>query len=352
MTISVPNKIALLVVTALGLAACSKQPVVVATKPTLVRVAAATMGPAATTIEGSGVVATKDEMRLSFKVGGVVGEIDVEEGQSVRKGQRLAAIVQTEVNAEVTEAEQLANKARRELARGEALFKDEVIALEPLENLRTQASLANARLSAARFNRGYAVITAPRDAIVLRKLVQQRELVPAGQPVLVLGTNDRGYIVRGALADREIVRVKQGANARVSLDAWPELTLSGKLSEIASAADERSGMFAIEVTLDPTPAKLVTGLVAKLAILPSAIANEQRVYVPIAALLEGDGQLANVFLAVNGKAVKRQVRVAFLSGELAALSSGVSQGELVVTVGAPYLRDGEAIEVAGGADQS
>jgi multidrug efflux system membrane fusion protein len=246
----------------------------------------------------------------------------------------------------VTQAEQLADKARRELTRGEALYKDEVIALEQLENLRTQASLANAQLSAARFNRGYAVITAPRDAVVLRKLAQQRELVPAGQPVLVLGTRQRGYIVRGALADREIVRVKLGARVQVQLDAWPDLLITGKLTEIASAADERSGMFAIEVGLDPTPANLVTGLVAKLAILPAAITTEQRVYVPVAALLEGDGEVASVFVAVGGKAVKRQVQIAFLRGEQAALSQGVSSGELVVTAGAPYLRDGEAIEIA------
>ncbi len=87
----------------------------------------------------------------------------------------------TEVNSEVEQARQLADKAKRDVERGERLYQDQVISLEQLQDLRTQASVAQAQLKGAEFNRGYAVITAPGDGVVLRKLSEERELAPAGQ---------------------------------------------------------------------------------------------------------------------------------------------------------------------------
>ncbi len=332
-------------VLAATLTACGRGAQETAAPPTPVRSAVAVNGPAAPPIEGNGIVATKDEARLSFKVGGVVSRIRVQDGESVRKGQLLAEIEPTEINAQVEAASQLAEKARRDLERGERLYADQVISLEQLEGLRTQAATTQAQLRSVQFNRGYATIVAPRDGVVLRKLVQERELVPAGQPVLALGGRERGYIVRGSLADREIVQVKLGDSAKVSLDAWPGREFPGRISEIASAADERSGMFPIEVKLDTATVQLVTGLVAKLRIQPASANNGQLVYVPISAVLEGDGNQAIVFLVAGEKAQKRRVRVAFLTGEQAALSEGLRSGEVVVTEGALYLVDGEAIRV-------
>src|SRR5690606_36044067 len=64
---------------------------------TPVRVAEAVQGPAAPAIRTNGVLANKDEFRLSFKVGGVIKRIAVNEGDRVRKGQKLAEIEQTEI---------------------------------------------------------------------------------------------------------------------------------------------------------------------------------------------------------------------------------------------------------------
>src|SRR5512145_2149980 len=82
--------------------------------PTPVRIAVATAGPAAPSIRTNGLLANKDEMRLGFKVGGVIKRLAAVEGEAVRKGQRLAEIEQTEVNAQVEQARQASEKARRD----------------------------------------------------------------------------------------------------------------------------------------------------------------------------------------------------------------------------------------------
>jgi membrane fusion protein, multidrug efflux system len=325
-------------------AACSKQPEQVAPQPTPVRVQAATTGPATPPIGTNGLVAIKGEMRLSFKMAGVIKTIRVREGQEVKRGERLAEIELAEVNAQVEQAKQLAEKARRDVERGERLYADQVISLEQLQDLRTQASVAQAQLSEAAFNRGYAVITAPGDGVVLRKLAEDREMVPAGETVLILGTKDRGYVVRAALSDREVVQLELGDPAEIRMDAYPNQAVAGTLVEIAGAADQR-GLFPIEVRFDSVPVALASGLVAKLNLHPASSRVRQLTYVPIAAVVEGDGNRASVFVVNGTRAKRRPVRIAFIGPDAVALDDGVQPGERVVTDGALYLQDDEPIEI-------
>jgi RND family efflux transporter MFP subunit len=329
----------------LVLAACAKPQAQTAAPPTPVRVQAATVGPASPPIATNGIVAIKGEMKLSFKVGGVIKSIRVREGQEVKKGERLAEIELTEVNAQVEQTRQLAEKAKRDMERGERLYNDQVISLEQLQDLRTQARVAEAQLNEAEFNRGYAVITAPGDGVILRKLAEERELVPPAQPVLIMGTHDRGYIVRAALSDREIVQLKLGDPAEIRMDAYPSQSIAGSITEIAGASDARSGMFPIEVRFESVPVSLASGLVAKLNLHPSAARQRQLTYVPIGAVVEGNGDRASVYVVDGDRAKRRAVRVAFIGPESVALDDGVKPGERVVTDGALYLQDDERIEI-------
>jgi RND family efflux transporter MFP subunit len=327
------------------LTACDSSPKETAVAATPVRVATAHAGPAAPAIRTNGILANKDEFRLSFKVGGVIKRLAVREGERVRQGQRLAEIEQTEINAQVEQARQGYEKAQRDVERGERLYADNVISLEQLEDLRTQRAVAEATLNAAEFNWNYAAIVAPRDGTVLRKLAEERELVAAGNPVLVLGAQDQGFVVKTGLADREIVQVKLGDAAQIRLDALPDATLNGKVTEVASGSDPASGMFGIEVTLDSTSLPLKSGLVAKLSIVPASANSGSRVYVPIGSIVEGNGNRASVFVLENDVAKRREVDVAFIADETVALTSGVEAGASVVTDGALYLEDGERVAV-------
>jgi len=313
--------------------------------PTPVRAVAAVDGPAAPTIRTNGLLVNKDEIRLSFKVGGVLKHIAVAEGEHVRKGQKLAQIEQAEINAQVEQARQAHEKSRRDAERGERLYADKVISLEQLQDLRTQTAVTEAALKSAEFNWNYAAIVAPRDGTVLRRLAEERELVAAGTPVLVLGAQDQGFVVRTGLADREIVQVKIGDLAQIKLDALPDTTLAGKVTEIASAADANSGMFNVEVMLDRVDLPLKSGLVAKLTIVPASARAGERVYIPISAIVEGSGRTASVFVLDKDRVRRREVQVAFIDNETVALASGVAAGERVITDGALYVEDGEQVAV-------
>jgi membrane fusion protein, multidrug efflux system len=336
--------LALTLMTTLLLQACNSSDKVTTAAPTPVRIAAVMEGPALPPIQATGVVAARDELRLSFKSSGLVQRVTVRAGERVRKGQLLATLDPTEIGAQVEQARQMADKAERDLARGEALQADQVIALEQLQNLRTQADIARAQLRAARFNQQYATITAPADGVVLRRMIEERELVAAGQVVLMLSRDDSGHVVRFAVADRDIVQLRRGDAVEVHLDAWPAQSFPAKVSQVASAADVGSGLFAVEATLEATPHQLVSGLAGQVRLWPHTDAPTLA-HVPIGAVLEGNGHRAQVFIAAGNIARRRDIEVAFITPDSVAIRSGIAVGENVIVTGAPYLWDGGPIAI-------
>jgi membrane fusion protein, multidrug efflux system len=328
----------------LALAGCSP-PEPAATSPQPVRVAAATAGAAQPPLGASGVLVPRDESRLAFKVGGIIRAIGVNAGETVRAGQVLASLEGTEVEAQVEQARQLAQQAARDLARGEALHADQVIPLEQLEKLRTQARVAAAQLRSAEFNGRHAQLIAPRDGRVLRRLAEPGDLVPQGQVVLIVGGDGAGLAVRASLADRDIARLTLGDRVEVQVDAWPGKVVEGRISEIAGAASERSGLFDVEAQLDGADQGLRPGMVARLNLFPSRDAGEL-LHVPLGAVLEGHGGTATVYvLQADDMVSRRSVEVAWIGPDSIAVRSGLQAGERVVISGAAYLQDGEAVRV-------
>lgn len=343
-------RLTLIAALALTLAACSNSNGAInadAERIMPVKVAVAENGAAAPTIRTTAMLAHKDEMRLAFKIGGVIASIAVDEGAAVEAGQVLAQLELAEIGSQVEQSRQLLRKAERDLERGERLYRDQVIPLEALQDLRTQRDIAAQALKGTSFNREYAVITAPSDGVVLRKLAQARETVAPGTPVLVLGSAAAGYVLKASLADRDVVQLALGDAAQVRFDALPGATLAAEVTRLPAAADPRTGMFDIELALRANDPRLRSGLVARLALTPASAAAATLVHVPIAAILEGDRARASLFVfdADSSSVSRRKVEIAFIDGDQVALASGLDAGAQVVTDGAAYVEEGKKVRV-------
>jgi membrane fusion protein, multidrug efflux system len=309
-----------------------------------VRLAPVTVERIARPVSATGILGPKEEVPLSFKVGGVIGRILVDEGQAVRAGDTLAALDLSEIDAGVTRARSAADKAERDLVRAQRLYNDSVATLEQAQNAQTGRDVATAELETATFNRRYAVIVAPAAGVILRRNAEPGQLVQSGTAILVFGSRSRGVVLRAALADRDVVRLQRGDRAVVRFDALPDEVLQGTVTEIAAAADPLTGTYRVEVTL-PQASGLASGLVGAVEI--DLRGDRALSLVPIDAVLEADGSRATVFtLSVDGtRAERRAVRIAFLAGDRAAVISGLEGVRSVVTDGAPYLDDGSTVRV-------
>lgn len=295
-------------------------------------------------VTATGTLGPKEEIPLSFKVGGVIAQLQVDEGQSVRAGDTLALLDLSEIDAAVVRARSAADKAERDLTRAQRLYGDSVATLEQAQNAATGRDVARAELETATFNRRYAIIVAPASGVILKRSAEPGELVQAGVPILKLGSHARGVVVRAGLADRDVVRVRLGDRAVVRFDAFPDQTFEGSVTELAGASDPMTGTYDVEVTI-PAASRLASGLVGQVEIRPAA--THRVALIPIESLLEADGSHATVFaVSADGRrAERRSVTIAFLTGDRVAVTSGLEGVTTVVTDGAAYLDDGATLRI-------
>lgn len=295
-------------------------------------------------IRAVGFLAPQDEARLSFKLGGVVESIAVEEGQPIRRGQLLARLRSTEADSAVAQVREAAAKAGRDLARGEQLYADGVATRENLDDLKTAANVAAAQLRSAEFNASFTRIVAPSEGVVLQKLAEPDELVAPGQPVLVVGGTRQGWVVKVGVADREVVQLQAGLPAKLRIDAFPDRDFVGTIRTVARSADPATSTFQVEVTLAESLPGFARGMVATV-ILPrrpddAAIAT---LVLPNTALLEAGTDTAAVMVLRGDKVQRRQVRLGRIVDDRVEILDGLQAGEQVVVEGAAFVSDGDRV---------
>jgi RND family efflux transporter MFP subunit len=341
-------------VLAAALAACTVPDAPAASPPAVtaipVRIAPVLREQLARPVHASGRVGYAAETRLSFKVGGVVARILVDDGARVRRGQVLARLDPREIDAQLSSAESSRVKAERDLERARALRREDAVPGEVLENATTAAEVARANADAARFNRRFSEIRAPGDGVVLARLVETGEVVGPGTPILMVGAGDArvgaARVVRIGVADRDVVRLAVGDAAEIRMDALPGQTLEGAVDEIAPAATATTGAFEVTVRIDgAAAARLASGIVARVAVTPRAAGAVTTV--PLSALVDADGARGRVFaVAADRKHVSpREVDIAFLGGERVAIAGGLDGVAQVVSEGAAYLDEHSVIAV-------
>jgi hypothetical protein len=314
---------------------------------TLVTVAKAEPAPGAAALRASGLVAYQREPALSFKVPGVIARIAVDEGDSVKAGARLAWLRPTEVAAGVAEAGASYEVARRNLERAQTLFDKGLVAQARLDDAKLAVERAKAGADSAGFNRDTAVIVAPADGIVLRRLAEPAQVAAAGAPILVLGDVRSGLVVRAAFPSNAAARLKLGATAKVSIRDAGDALYQGRITQIAGKSDGATGAFDVEIML-AAPKGVRSGMVAEAAIdTPDAKPNDVAVRIPAVALLDARADQGAVYVIdANSIARRRAVQTSGVEGESVTVIAGLAPGETVVALGAAYVRDGAPVAVA------
>lgn len=300
----------------------------------------------ANSIETTGLLSTEDESKPSFKIGGVVESVLVDEGDFVKKGQVLATLKNTEIASQVSQVSLNVQKAQRDYQRALNLYKDSVVTLEQLQNAKTGLDIAQQGLSAAEFNQQYARIYAPADGFVVRKLLGTGEIAGPGTPVFVLNhvAANSSWILRCGVTDVEWASIAVGDKASVSLDAFPGKNFDATVSNRSLAADPTSGSFTIELKVALNGARPAAGMFGKANI--SVGKSFTAVTIPYAALLEADGSQGFVFITTDQKTVKRiPVQLGKIYQDKVEVLSGLEQQQFVVVSGSAYLNDQSTIVV-------
>jgi RND family efflux transporter MFP subunit len=311
--------------------------------------------------ESGGVVAygtlrSDKEAALSFKISGLLKTLQVDTGDRIAKGEVLAELDMREIDAQADRAASAVEKARRDVERLEPLVAKGFVSRQRIQDARTALDMAVSDRQAVEFNRSLARIVAPSDGIVLSRHVDVNEIVAPGTPILTVSQGAAGYILKAAISDRDVARLRIGDSAEVRLDAFPGQPVQGTVRRIAAASEARTGTFEIEIALENVPVTAASGFMGEARIRPAAAQENLSVNlaIPASAIVEGHGATATVYVVDPASSIVRQTRIgiAGIVGENVIVTGGLARGELVVSIGAPYLREGAKVKITNGPDDA
>lgn len=322
-----------------------------------------------TVLTATGYTYARKRAAVGAKVIGRILSIDVEEGDTLKKGDLIAVLdsedleaAKLRAEASVLEAEARLADARREVARLLRLVDAAVAAQAELDAAETQADVAAAQvevakagLASAEAQLAYTRIYAPIDGVVIEKNVEVGELVAPGG---FTSQQSTGAILRMAdpssleveadINESYIARVRRGQPAAIKVDAVPDRTYRGTLRQIVPTADRQRAVVEVKVSLDDRDDRLVPDMSTTVTFLEEGTEAEQLeaeplLYVPSAAVLGGD----RVFVLKGDRVELRTVELGAAEGQERLVVSGLAAGEQVVVEGYEELEDQQQVKTTG-----
>ena len=195
---------------------------------------------------------------------------------------------------------------------------------------------AAARLEKTRATEAECRIFAPFDGVISAVHVRSGDLATAKTPLLDL-LDPNSLVVRFSIPERHVLQVRLGTAVRLSFDAIPEGMDEAKVIRIYPELEASSRTRLAEASI-PAGVPASPGMFVRLEVAAGEL--PEALIVPDSALLSMPDDSLVVYILEGKVARQRQVSIAMESYGEAALSSGVSAGELVIVRGHELLKDG------------
>ncbi|MBO0763480.1 MAG: efflux RND transporter periplasmic adaptor subunit [Hyphomicrobiaceae bacterium] len=324
-----------------------------------VKVATVAAAPDGRTLSYSGVVRARVESNIGFRVGGKIVERAVNVGDRVKVGQLIARLDDTDLKlaensarAAVASARTRRDVTRDNLERAKPLLAQQFISQASYDIRRNDfdsavsaLASAEAQLRQAANATGYATLGAEKAGIVTAVTAEPGQVVSAGQTVVTVAEAGETEIAIG-VPEQDAGRLTVGHNARVTLWASSRTGTQGRIREIAGQADAASRTYAVRVSVADPPQAMRLGMTATVAIQIDG--QGAAIVVPLTALTEADGAPVVFLVDAENNTVRRTpVAVSGTADEGVRVTSGLKPGDVVVTAGAQFLRDGMRVKLPG-----
>ncbi|RWX78769.1 efflux RND transporter periplasmic adaptor subunit [Neorhizobium lilium] len=343
------------------LSACSDDQASATPKPRQVATVIAKVQPLVTGGSITGEVRARLQTDLSFRVGGKIVERLVDVGDHVKQGQLLARLDAEEQKAELEVAQANLNSAEAQqtqaqlaMNRQQNLFRTQVTTRAELDQaqeslLTAQGSVksAQAQLANAQDTLSYTNMTAPADGIITARDGEVGQVAQAAEMIFTLahdGPRDAVFDVMESLFLGRAVEPQ----VQVSLLSDPSRKVQASVREISPTIDSSTGTIKVKVGLpgdDPMP--LSAAVSGAFQYKPQNV-----IQLPWSAMASKAGVPAVWVIDVSSSKVSlRAVEVGDYETGTFVIKSGLSEGEVVVSQGIKFLRQGEVVAYDKGASK-
>lgn len=323
------------------------------------KVQRATIG---STVTATGTIEPVTEVEVGTQVSGIISKIYVDYNSEVKKGQLIAELDRTNLMSELASAKsnleaagsdlsyQKANHSRMKTLHDKGLVSDDEYetARLSLQQAESTYDMRKEAVAKAQTNLGYAYITSPINGVILSKAVEEGQTVAAGFTTPTLFTIAQDLTDMRVIADvdeADIGDVAEGQKVEFTVDAYPNETFEGQVTQVRQEATTESNVVTYEVVISaPNPSlKLKPGLTANVTIhtleQPNLLSVPTKAlrFTPTADLLRKGDKIQDCsgnkkVWVREGNVIKAYaVQTGITNGTLTQIVSGVKEGVEVIT---------------------
>ena len=323
-------------------------------------------------VTATGTIEPVTSVTVGTQVSGIVSRIYVDYNSVVKKGQVIAELDKTNLTSELNTAKANLASAQSSLnyetdnyKRYKTLYSKGLVSADEYESAKLSYDKAlqtvvsqKEQLTKAQTNLGYATITSPIDGVVLSKAVEEGQTVAASFNTPELFSIAKDLKDKRVIADideADIGEVKEGENVKFTVDAFPNDTFEGVVTQVRQEATTTNNVVTYEVVISAPNAdlKLKPGLTANVTIFTAEKNNVLSVpskalrYTPTVETIGKKYKIQdcngkNKVWTLEGNVLKAHaVQIGISDGSHTEIISGISNGVQVITELKEIMPEGE-----------
>jgi RND family efflux transporter MFP subunit len=302
-------------------------------------------------VDISGDVTPAFQLDVKPEVGGKLKALHCEPGDTVKEGDVLVEIDDTDLMSEkdsaLTEIEGAKlemEKAKKNFERARELFDQKLISLEVFDNLSSEYALgenslvkAQRKLQQVEDRLRKTKVLAPMDGTVLVVPVIEGQVVIAAASVnsgtaLMTLANLSKLLVETHINQVDVARIEPNQTVKLHAESLKESEMDAKISFIAPVATIKNNVkgFQVQALIEKPNPRLRPGMTVQVSI-PIASATDA-VSVPISAVFRAEGNKKIIYVRNGDKSERREVKIGVTNTDFAQILNGVADGEEILLV--------------------
>ena len=290
-------------------------------------------------LEALGNARANESVDISTKISNIVTAIRFRDGERVKRGQVLVQLDDAQMRADVAAAQATLTESESQYNRSRELMNTQALSKSSFDQLEGTVKANRARLAAASARLEDTVIRAPFSGRVGLRRVSVGTLISPGD---VITTLDDTSVIKldFSVPENFLSGLREGLSIRATAPAYPGRSFAGSVSSIDSRVDVTTRSVTVRALLANEDGALKPGM-----FLNVALANDEReaLIIPEEAL-SPEAERQFVFVVVDGKVSRREVRIGGRRPGSVEIIAGLSAGERVVVEGTQKVREGTSVK--------
>ncbi len=276
-----------------------------------------------------GVIEPWEKLSVLAKIHGTVVKVEVNEGETVTKGQVIARIDTDDFRIAVDSARATYELATAQHKRLASLFDEGIVPEAEIEKLEAQVKTSKASLENAELMFSRCTITAPISGVIRRLDATEGLLLNVSDPVAEILQVDKVKAVVG-IPESDVALVRDIKDVTLTIQALDNKEIVGRHHFLASSPENDARLYRLELAIDNEDNLIMPGMFFRAQLVKRVITDA--VAVPLFTVIKREDQQF-VFVEEDGVAKKLPVELGIMEDWRVQITKGLSPGSRVVVEG-------------------